>query len=57
MAVVAVEHLVAAGRRPLVLARDAGKAANIVASTILRPISDLVDVVRAADLVICPASD
>ena len=56
MAVVAVEHLVAAGRRPLVLARDACKAASIVASTSLRPISDLVDVVRAADLVICATS-
>ena len=56
MAVVAVDHLVAAGRRPLVLARDACKAASIVASTSLRPISELVDVIRAADLVICATS-
>jgi len=56
MAVVAVEHLVAAGRRPLVLARDACKAAQIVPSASLRPIGDLVDVVRQADLVICATS-
>ena len=56
MAVVAVDHLVSAGRRPVVLARDACKAATIVASTSLRPISELVDVIRTADLVICATS-
>lgn len=56
MAAVAVEHLLAAGRRPLVLARDACKAAHIVPSERLRPIGDLEDVIGNADLVICATS-
>lgn len=56
MASVAVEHLTAAGRRPVVVAREPSRAARMAPKAHRRSIDDLVDVLSGADLVICATS-
>jgi glutamyl-tRNA reductase len=56
MASAAVSHLRGLGHRPTVVARDAGRAVQLGGAAHARPLSDLVGLMGAADVLICTTS-
>ena len=56
MALAAVNHLRCLGRRPTVVARDERRAEQLGGAAHSRPLSDLVGLMCAADVVICTTS-
>ena len=56
MASAAVNHLRSRGRRPTVVARDERRAVQLGGASHARPLSDLVGLLEAADVLICTTS-
>lgn len=56
MASAAVQHLRRLGHRPVVLARDEGRAARLAGASQARPLADLARQLAVADVVICATS-